>query len=177
MTAPIDQNQFKLAAQAAEDAFDFQAKRGEFIDSFCALELAVGRWLMSLGSPHSANLPFGQRLEKLSKHENLAGKAGPNQTPRIQRLTEECAGFMEIRNALVHSHRAFGMMEGFPCVMLQNITDHLKCRPQYTVMTQADIDGASKEIAKLAGILTGWLKQVSQAPSPQRPAPDATGGP
>lgn len=152
----------------------FEIYRGEFLDNFCELELAVGRWLNLVQLKTAKNAAFGAKLESLASSEQVPAKAGKKQALHIKRLPLECANLMSLRNALVHHRRLFGTREDVECVLLQNIEDALNDFPRYIVITGDEISTAAQEVGKLAKRLNSWLNQAS---SPQPPSQAATADP
>lgn len=178
MTAPADQAQFAVAANTPERPVPFQELRGDFLDAFCDLELAVSQWLHFLGSTPPVGAAFGNRLADLAGHPELATHAGKNQIKSIKLLPITLAGIVETRNTLVHGVRRTGTMDGAACVFLQNIGDVVLRKKSYVAVTEAEFRESITLVKTAASRLDGWLRQkLSPASSRPPPSTGAAGDP
>lgn len=178
MTAPTDQSQFASAVAQTEGEVPFQALRGDFLDAFCELELAVSRWLNFLEEKPSTGAAFGKRLGDFAGHSALAERVGKKQLTQIRQLPEKLAGVLETRNSVVHGIRRFGILDGQPCVFIQNVNDAVLQKQTYVAMTEPEFRKSIAQVKTAASHLDNWLRQkLNQASSPPPPLPDAAGGP
>lgn len=178
MTAPTDQSQFVAAVNKPARPVPFQELRGDFLDAFCDLELAVSQWLHFLGTTPPVGAAFGNRMMELAGHGELAARVGKNQLKYIQQLPISLTGIVETRNALVHGVRRTGMMEGDACVFIQNIHDVVLRKRSYVAVTEAEFRESIALVKTAASRLDSWLRQkLNPVSSPLPPSPDAAGDP
>lgn len=172
MNAPLDRKTF--SRKPLTDApLDFVGARSRLLDAFFELEVAVTRWLRHLGAKEPLG-PFGQRVEQLANHGQLAAKATQRQARHLQSLPAKLARILAIRNAAVHSRWVYGVKEDEPSVIFDGIENVLGGGLTYTVVTLCEIEEAARQARSLAGHLENYL---SQASLPRPPSPGAATDP